>query len=417
MTATPPPIDREFALHLLSDLVRINSVNPMASQEGTPGRDSDRPGEKEAAARFAGALEDLGARVEVTPSAKAGEHADLRPNVMARWAWAPAGDSAPEIVLCSHLDTVEATGMDAPFEPTLREGMMYGRGSLDAKGQLVMFAAAIEAAQKLDPPPSVNVTLAAVSDEEDQSVGARSVLANLRGDACIIGEPTGLDLVIAHKGFFWVEVETRGKAVHGSVPEEGIDAIAKMADVIRAMEDLKPEFRKRLHPLLDYPRIHMGVIQGGTGVSTVPDHCRLTLEVRTCLRQEAVALFASIQEAVYRLAEGDPDLKAEARQGVIRYPMEIDPNHPLVSALSTAVQEEVGRAPARNVMGAWTDAAYFAEKMPTLIFGPGDLGLAHSKDESVPVEEITAGAGAILRFLMTPPTWDPIEHEREEKPR
>lgn len=366
--------------------------------------DPERPGEREAAEYFAGALENLDAHVELKPTVESGDHANLRPNVIARWTWATAGDSAPEVVLCSHLDTVEATGMDDPFEPTLREGKMYGRGSLDAKGQLVMFAAAAEAARKLDPPPPVNLTLLAVSDEEDQSVGARSALPDLRGDLCIIGEPTGLDLVIAHKGFFWIDIKTFGKAVHGSVPEQGIDAIAKMGDVIQTMMELKPELRERTHPQLDYPRIHMGVIQGGSGVSTVPDHCHLSLEVRTCMRQDSKEIFSIIQEAINRLEKKDPDFNAEVQQGVIRHPMEINPEHPLVSVLSDAVKVELGRVPSRNVMGAWTDAAYFAENMPTLIFGPGNLGLAHSKNESVPVEEIIDGASIILRFLMNPPS-------------
>ncbi len=403
MTASLPPIDRDFTLQLLSDLVRINSVNPMLSQGEGAEWDPEQPGEKEAAEYFAGALESLDAHVELKPTVESGDHANLRPNVVARWSWADAGDSALEVVLCSHLDTVEATGMDNPFEPTLREGKIRGRGALDAKGQLVMFAAAAEAARKMDPPPPVNLTLLAVSDEEDQSAGTRSALLDLRGDICIIGEPTGLDLVIAHKGFFWIDIETLGKAVHGSVPEQGIDAIAKMSDVIQAMIELKPELRNRIHPQLGYPRIHMGVIQGGSGISTVPDHCHLSLEVRTCMRRDSKEIFSSIQEAIRQLGKADPDFNAKVRQGVIRHPMEINPDHPLVSVLSDAVKAELGRIPSRNVMGAWTDAAYFAENMPTLIFGPGDLGLAHSKNEFVPVKEIIDGASIILRFLMNPP--------------
>ena len=266
-----------------------------------------------------------------------------------------------------------------------------------------MFLAALHAAQKLEESLPANVTLAAVSDEEDQSVGARSLLKTLKGDFCIIGEPTGLDLVLAHKGFCWIEIETFGKAVHGSVPEQGVDAVAKMAVVIQAVEGLKPSLKERVHPLLDHPKLHMGVIEGGSGVSTVPDHCRLTLEVRTCLREEAEGIFAEIRDTLSRLSDADPDLKAEARLGVVRRPMEIDPDHPWVSALASAVEAELGLTPARNVMGAWTDAGYFAEKMPTVVFGPGDLGLAHSKEESVPMDEVVRGAAVILRLLASPP--------------
>lgn len=393
-----PPVDRGYVTRLLADLVRIDSVNPMASQGGA-GDSLDPPGERRLAVRLADELGRLGARVEVTPAEEAGEAAERRPNVTGAWE-----GRGPRIVLCSHLDTVGAAGMEAPFEPAVRDGRMFGRGSLDAKGQLVMFLAALQAAREMGEPLPAQTVFAAVSDEEDQSVGAKSLLKTLRGDFCVVGEPTGLDLVIAHKGFFWVEVETLGKAVHGSVPEKGIDAIAKMADVIRALEGLKPALRRRAHPLLEHPKLHMGVIEGGSGVSTVPDRCRLTLEVRTCRREEAGEIFSEIQGALSRLSASDPDLKAEARLGVVRHPMEIPPDHPLVAALSSAVRAELGRTPRRNVMGAWTDAALFAEKMPTVVFGPGELALAHSREESVPIDEIVQGAAVILRLLTSPPT-------------
>lgn len=398
-----PPIDPDYAVGLLTDLVRINSVNPMTSQGAADSDGPGPPGESRIAARLAEAMMDLGAEVEITPAEEAGEEADRRPNVTGRWR---GGGGGPEIVLCSHLDTVEVAGMEAPFDPTVRDGRVFGRGALDAKGQLVMFLAALHAARKMEEPLPANVTIAAVSDEEDQSVGARSILKTLRGDFCVIGEPTGLDLVLAHKGFCWIEIETFGRAVHGSVPEQGIDAIAKMAEVIRAVEGVKPSLRERVHPLLDHPKIHMGVIEGGSGVSTVPDHCRLTLEVRTCLREEAEGIFAEIRDILRRLSGADPDLKAEARLGVVRQPMEIDPDHPLVSGLAAAVEAALGKTPASNVMGAWTDAGYFAEKIPTVVFGPGDLGLAHSKEESVPIDEVIRGAAAVLHLLTSPPTME-----------
>ena len=407
MSPKLPPIDPDYTVGLLTDLVRINSVNPMTSQGAAASDGPGPPGESRIAARLAEAMMDLGAEVEITPADEAGEEADRRPNVMGRWPGEGRGARpGPEIVLCSHLDTVGVAGMEAPFDPAVRDGRVFGRGSLDAKGQLVMFLAALHAARKMEEPLPANVTIAAVSDEEDQSVGARSILKTLQGDFCIIGEPTGLDLVLAHKCFCWIEIETFGRAVHGSVPEQGIDAIAKMAEVIRAVEGLKPSLRERVHPLLDHPKIHMGVIEGGSGVSTVPDHCRLTLEVRTCLREEAEGIFAEIRDILRRLSGADPDLKAEARLGVVRQPMEIDPDHPLVSGLAAAVEAALGKPPARNVMGAWTDAGYFAEKIPTVVFGPGDLGLAHSKEEFVPIEEIVRGAAAVLRLLTSPPTME-----------
>ncbi len=403
MNPTLPPIDEEYVLGLLSELVRIDSVNPMASQAGPAGRggEGEEPkGERALALRVVEALKELSASVELRPAEEAGDQADRRPNVTGTWKG--RGDG-PAIVLCSHLDTVGVDGMEKPFEPAVRDGRLFGRGSLDAKGQLVMFLAALHAARRLDAPLPADTVFAAVSDEEDQSVGARSLLKTLRGDFCVIAEPTGLDLVIAHKGFCWIEVKTHGKAVHGSVPEQGIDAIAKMADVIRALEDLKPSLKERVHPLLEHPKLHMGVIEGGTGPSTVPDRCRLTLEVRTCRREEVETIFSEVKKILARLADSDPDLSAEAQLGVIRHPMEIAPDHPLVARLASAAEAERGVRPARNVMGAWTDAGLFSERMPTVVFGPGELALAHSREESVPIDEIVRGAAIILRLLASPP--------------
>ena len=176
MSPKLPPIDPDYAVGLLSDLVRINSVNPMTSQGAAASDGPGPPGESRIAARLAEAMMDLGAEVEITPAEEAGEEADRRPNVTGRWGGRPG----PEIVLCSHLDTVEAAGMEAPFDPAVRDGRVFGRGSLDAKGQLVMFLAALHAARKMEAPLPANVTIAAVSDEEDQSVGARSILKTLR---------------------------------------------------------------------------------------------------------------------------------------------------------------------------------------------------------------------------------------------
>ncbi|MFQ5693350.1 MAG: M20/M25/M40 family metallo-hydrolase, partial [Nitrospinota bacterium] len=163
MNPALPPIDRDYALGLLSDLVRINSVNPMASQGGAAGADPERPGERRLALRLADELRGLGASVEVTPAREAGSQAEERPNVTGTWRGRGERgerDGRPGIVLCSHLDTVDAAGMADPFDPVLRDGRLFGRGALDAKGQLVAFLAALHASRRLAEPLPADVTLA-----------------------------------------------------------------------------------------------------------------------------------------------------------------------------------------------------------------------------------------------------------------
>src|SRR5438046_1500608 len=196
-------------VELAARLVAIDSVNPALVLGGA--------GERRAAAAVAEWCEARGLEVELV--------GDERPSVVALRRGSGGGRS---LLLNGHLDTVGVAGMDAPFEPRIEDGRLYGRGSYDMKGALAALLAAAARAENL----RGDVIVTAVADEELASVGTESVLERVRADAAIVVEPTDLQLAVAHRGFVGFELETAGVAAHGSRPDPGVDAIVKMGPVL-----------------------------------------------------------------------------------------------------------------------------------------------------------------------------------------
>ena len=204
-------------LALLSDLVANNSINPSL----VPGA----PGEAAAAEIVRAFMAAAGMDVEVQ------EVLPGRPNVIGVLEGREPG---PTVMLCGHLDTVGVEGMDAPFSPRIDDGRLYGRGSQDMKGGV---AAMLGAAAMLAPTwTRGKLIVAGVIDEEYESAGAEALVKTWKADAAIVTEPTDLQLAVAHKGFAWLEITTRGRAAHGSRPAEGRDAIMRMGRVLAALE-------------------------------------------------------------------------------------------------------------------------------------------------------------------------------------
>jgi acetylornithine deacetylase len=248
---------------LISALVAIESVNPDLVATGS--------GEAVIAAFVAAWLRDAGLKVSVI------EAAPGRPSVVGVVSGSGGGAS---LILNAHMDTVGAGGMAAPFSPVVRERRVYGRGAYDMKGSLaaIMLAARACVAKGL----GGDVIVCCVADEEVASIGTSAVLEQFRADFGIVTEPTELALCLAHKGFVWLEVETRGVAAHGSRADIGVDAIARMGPVLNRVLDLENTLRIGWrHPLLGTGSIHASLIEGGSEMSTYPDRCVLKIERRT----------------------------------------------------------------------------------------------------------------------------------------
>ena len=356
---------------LLRDIVAIDSVNPSL----VPGA----RGEADVARRIAAELMAIGLTVDVT------EVAPGRPNVVGIVNGRAAGRS---LMFCGHIDTVGVAGMEKPFDPVEREGRLYGRGAQDMKGGVAAMIGAARAIVESGGLAQGQLVIAAVIDEEHASLGADALVTKFRADAGVVTEPTDLDIAVAHKGFQWVEIETRGRAAHGSRPREGRDAIMRMGRVLGGLEALDRRLQSgRAHALLGTASLHASMIGGGREWSSYPDTCLLHVERRTLPGEDDAAALEEAQSILNVLEREDPEFDGAAKLTFGRQPYEIDPDHPLPALLSTAA-EGVGHNARRVGMTFWTDAAILgAAGIPSVLFGPGGAGL-HSVEEYVRLQDV-----------------------------
>lgn len=373
-------IDRESLERTLSELIRIDSINPAFS-----GGSSD---EANAAAYTAAAMEALG--METTRS----EPEPGRVSVVGRLRGAGGGRS---LMLYAHIDTVGVEGMEAPFEAVVRDGRMYGRGSYDMKAGLAACLAAVRALAAAGRPRG-DVLIAAVADEEVASIGMADVLRTHTADAAIVTEPTEMQLCIAHKGFCWIEVETLGRAAHGSRFEEGIDANLRMGRFLARLEELERSLRASPpHPLVGPPSLHAAVLQGGTGTSTYAAHCRLEIERRTIPGETEAGAVGQIQEIVDALAAEDPTFQARVRPWLTREAFEVPRDAAIVRAVESAAEGVLGRRPPIVGQSFWMDAALLsAAGIETAVIGHSGGG-AHAAEEWVELESVHQLAAILAR--------------------
>jgi acetylornithine deacetylase len=356
-------------LPLLRDLVATNSVNPSL----VPGA----PGEAAVADVVDRWMRRAG--MDVVRQLAAPD----RPNVIGVLEGASPG---PSLMLCGHIDTVGVEAMDDPFTPREAGGRLYGRGAQDMKGGV---AAMIAAAAVLAPHwRRGRLLVAAVVDEEYESIGAEALVRDWRADAAIVTEPTDLRVAIGHKGFAWLEIVTEGRAAHGSRPEDGRDAIARMGRVLVALEARDRELRARPPvPFQGTASLHASLIHGGRELSSYPDRCTLQMERRTVSGETESAVTDEVNRILASLAEADPEFRGQAQLKTMRPAYCLDPAHAFTRTVCAAAGAH--RLTADPIgMSFWTDAAILgAAGIPSLLFGPGGAGL-HSVEEYVNVADL-----------------------------
>ncbi len=369
-------------LTLLRDLVALDSVNPSLVPGGA--------GESAAAERVAAALRAGGLDVEVS------EAAPGRPNVVGVVEGRAPGRA---LMLCGHTDTVGVEGMAAPFDPVLRNGRLHGRGSQDMKsGVAAMVDAAVRVARGGGLPRG-RLVVAAVADEEHASIGAEALVEAHSADGAVVTEPTDLRLATAHEGFEWVEVETRGRAAHGSRPAEGRDAVLYMGRVLGRLEAVEAGLRAGAAP----PRpgrasLHASTIRGGQAWSVYPDRCVLGVERRTVAGEAPDAGLTEVRRALSTLAREDGAFEASARQVLTRPPHEIADDHPLCGALRRILRRR-GLDDTPTAASFWTDAAILGRAgTPAALFGPRGAGL-HGPEEYVEVDSVLVCRDALADLI------------------
>ena len=369
---------------LTAKLVTIDSRNPTLVP--------DAPGEHQAAFFLADLLSSWGFSVSKQ------KVVDNRFNVIARAG--PAAPGTKSLMLNGHLDIVGVDGMThPPFDPTITDGRLYGRGSADMKsGIAAMCVAARDAvARRIDG----EVVIALVIDEEYESLGTRALIkSGIRADAAVIAEPTRLALCPAHRGFVWLRLDFHGRAAHGSRYDIGVDAITNAALVIAELDRLQTEsLHQRTHPLLGRGSLHMSLVSGGTGLSTYPDLCTLELERRTLPGETEQTFLKEVGAAIAKVRETHAGLEVDISLTTAQSASDVGTDEPVMRAMSDALREEQ-LSPRVEGLSAWTDAALLNEAgIPAICFGPGDIALAHSDTEFVPLAEIDTATRVLSRFV------------------
>lgn len=358
------------------ELVRIKSVNP--------------PGDELQAAEYvASVMKKIGLEVELI------KHSPTRASVLAR---VKSLRKKPGLLFNGHLDTVPV-GLERwihePFDGQASEGKVWGRGAADMKGGLAVLMVAAKALAEAGVPLRGDLLVAATAGEEVDSLGAVAIAS--RSDlgpiqAVVIPEPSYNDVYIAEKGAFWLELITHGKTAHGSMPETGRNAIMMMVTLINELEKLSFPFKE--HPLLGGFSKSLNTIAGGVKTNVVPDHCVVTVDMRTVPGQDHQAILRQVEGLITDLSRRIPDFNASVRVTNDRAPVETSSDEPVVQNFFDLVAEVAGERPVPKGVRYYTDAVAFvpALKAPMIICGPGDAKLAHQPNEHVEISKLVQAA-------------------------
>jgi len=388
-------------VELLRDLVAIPSVNPMGREVSGPefyeGRMSDY------LVRF---FQQLGVpyeRIEIVPG---------RANVIARY---DTPDATTTLLLDAHQDTVPVEGMTIPpFEPTVQDGRVYGRGSCDVKGGMASMLWAFKRLVEERPAGAANVVMSCTCDEEQTSIGihdltklwtepsGRSKLLTQQPDAAIVAEPTLLHVVVAHRGATRFRIRTRGRACHSSNPSLGTNAIYRMARVLAALEEYATVLPSKIapHPLCGSATLSVGRIYGGTSVNVVPDDCAIEIDRRVVPGESSSEVIADI----HRFLKSQLDFDFEFEPPWIEAcTLNNDQNAWLANSLLSQVRQVAGKREAIGVFYGTHASRIAAKGVPSVVFGPGSIDQAHTKDEWIAIDELEKAAEIYFRACVNPP--------------
>ncbi len=365
-------IDSTYLTNIIQRLVQIDSRNP----DLTPGA----PAESEIAAYVASLLREL--NLEVI------EH-DLgngRVNVVGILRGQGDGKT---LMLNGHLDTVGVEGMVEPFSGAIRDGKLYGRGSFDMKGSVAAQIALAKVIVDSDVSLNGDLIITFVADEEYASIGTADIVKHYSADAAIVTEPTGFGICVAHRGFVWYEVETFGRAAHGSRYMDGIDANMHMGRFLGELAKLEQELRSRTpHSLVGTPSLHAAQIQGGTELSAYAANCILRIERRLNPGETEQQTTSELQEIINRLSSQDENFKATLKPLFIRRPYETKTDSPFVQLVAKNVAHHRHQDAEFTGTLGWTDAEVLGSAgIEAILLGPIGEG-AHAAVEWVDLKSV-----------------------------
>jgi succinyl-diaminopimelate desuccinylase len=370
---------------LACDLIALPSVNPAFLSESHPDAGEAR------VADFLAAT-----------ACKAGLDVDLqkvfpgRRNVLVRLT--PKGAIKQRILLAPHMDTVAAFS-PGQFTPRLRHGRIYGRGACDTKGSIAsMLGAVMALARDQGRPTGTEIVFAGLIDEENAQAGSRALAASgFKADLSIVGEPTRLRVVTAHKGSLWLRLETRGKAAHGSCPHLGRNAVHEMARIVDLLQtDYVRQLKRRRHPLLGCATASVGSIKGGSQPNIVPALCEASVDRRTLPGETTKSVRGELEGLLRR-----HQLRALIRdeKSSACHPMETDAELPLVRKFLQAARQKTPVG-----VNYFCDASVLAHAgIASIVFGPGDIAQAHTAEEWIELKALERATACLLKFFRALP--------------
>lgn len=378
---------RHEAVSILEDLIRIQSVNPFF-EEGAKG-------EKEMADYIEQRLQGRGLRVtrqQVFPG---------RDNIIAELR---VGKPHSTLLFEAHTDTVSLGSMVDPLTPIYKDGRLYGRGACDTKGSLAAMIYALEQCARHPEKLSSDIVLCAAVDEEHEYHGLRAFMQlDMPISAAVVGEPTELGIVVAHKGCTRFSVRTQGKAAHSSMPHEGDSAIYQMTEVLNFIRNVvEPELSKQQHPLCGSPTIVVGTITGGSQINIVPEYCEIQIDRRIIpgeMPDEVLTQFTrDLEQYVSSRARG---VHVTVKELLLDWAL----NTPLGAPFVTQAKQAASRLGLSDTLIGvpyGSDASKLQLRgIPTIVYGPGSIAQAHSKEEWVEVHQVERAAQYYLELAQT----------------
>jgi len=311
----------------------------------------------------------------------------------------------PEHVLLfeCHMDTASVGVMTIPpFEPHIRDGLLYGRGSCDTKAGGVAMIHAMKRIKEAGVKPPCTIKYAGAVDEEYIFRGALQLAETVRAEAAVISEPTELAVVRAHKGLARFRVTIKGVAAHSSKPHLGVNAISKMARLIGEIEsEIEPTYADKAHPLTGGPTLNVGVISGGAQVNFVPDGCTIEIDRRVIPGETPEEALVPFRELFARARAADSALDVTLEEPFLMdSAMETPEDARIVQVAAEACRLTLGDAEITGVPYG-TDASKFtAVGVPAIVFGPGSIDQAHAAVEWVDCNQVLKAVDIYQQMMM-----------------
>jgi succinyl-diaminopimelate desuccinylase len=370
-----------YITDVLKELIKVPSFNP-------PGD------EKNIAGRISGILKKIGIQSEVEPFSRD------RANVT---GLVKGGSSGPVLVLNGHLDTVpvKENWEHDPFGGEMEGGKVYGRGAADMKGAIAAMIGAAKMIMESKVALKGSLILSFVADEERKNSGTLRFLEKYRNiDYAVVGEPSDLDLVISNRGVLRLEISVFGRAGHASNPAGGINAIYNMCKAVGGLIELADSYGSNVQNYTERPSLSVSLIKGGTAENIIPDRCDIIIDRRTIYHENIDDVVREITSRFDELKKRDSAFDYSYNITEELGPWRAGDDSALLKTADRVYRDCFNKKPVLKDLGATCETALFARQgADTLVFGPGSIKQAHTRDEFVEIEQLNGACEYYYRLI------------------